>query len=61
MSKDIILVTGGAGYIGAVLVHQLLEKGKKVRVFDKLYFGPEPLADVISRIDLVTGDLPQFP
>lgn len=61
MNKDIILVTGGAGYIGSVLVHQLLEKGKKVRVFDKLYFGPEPLADVSGQIELIAGDVRQFP
>ena len=61
MSKDIILVTGGAGYIGAVLVRELLERGEKVRVFDKLYFGSEPLEEIKNKIELVPGDVRQFP
>jgi len=52
-----ILVTGGAGYIGCVAVRQLLDKGEAVRVFDKLYFGDEGLAGVADKIDLVQGDL----
>src|SRR5947199_12090 len=52
-----ILVTGGAGYIGCVAVRQLLDKGEAVRVFDKLYFGDEGLAEVADKIDLVQGDL----
>jgi nucleoside-diphosphate-sugar epimerase len=55
-----ILVTGGAGYIGCVAVRQLLEKGEAVRVFDKLYFGDQGLADVADKIDLVQGDIRHF-
>ncbi|NQT29433.1 MAG: SDR family oxidoreductase [Candidatus Saganbacteria bacterium] len=60
MHKDIILVTGGAGYIGSVLVKKLVEQGEKVRVFDKLYFGESGLSSVKGEIDLVAGDVRNF-
>ncbi len=55
-----ILVTGGCGYIGSVLVPILLERGYQVRVFDKLYFGEEPLKAVLDKIELVPGDVRNF-
>ncbi|MFC1496436.1 NAD-dependent epimerase/dehydratase family protein, partial [Candidatus Margulisiibacteriota bacterium] len=61
MKKDIFLVTGGAGYIGSVLVNDLVKKGKKVRVFDKLYFGDSGLRGIKNKIDLIQGDVRQFP
>lgn len=52
-----ILVTGGGGYIGAVLVRKLLDQGYRVRVLDTLYWGKKPLDDVLDRIELIHGDI----
>jgi len=55
-----ILVTGGAGYVGCVAVRQLLAKGEALRVFDKLYFGADGLADVADTVELIQGDVRTF-
>ena len=34
-----VLVTGGAGYIGCVLTERLLDRGYRVRILDRLYWG----------------------
>lgn len=34
-----VLVTGGAGYVGSVLIPQLLDAGHEVSVYDILYYG----------------------
>jgi nucleoside-diphosphate-sugar epimerase len=38
-----IFITGGAGYVGAVLVPKLLAKGYKVTVLDLMIYGEEVL------------------
>jgi UDP-glucose 4-epimerase len=50
-----ILVTGGAGYIGSVVVEQLVESGEKVAVFDNLSQGHRQA--VHPRATLIQGDL----
>ena len=57
----LVLVTGAAGYIGCVLTERLLQRGYRVRVLDRLYWGDEPLASSRERIDLVVGDVREVP
>lgn len=56
--SDGVLVVGGAGYIGSLLVEQLLEKGHRVRVLDSLLYGDEPLRSFRNHRDfeLLIGD-----
>ena len=37
------LITGGSGYIGALLVKELLDAGQEVRVLDSLLHGQEDI------------------
>jgi len=54
-----ILVTGGGGYLGCRLVSLLLEKAHKVRVFDRLCFGQDPIASFkdAANCEMITGDI----
>jgi UDP-glucose 4-epimerase len=50
-----LLVTGGAGYIGSVVAHQLLEEGHEVVVLDNLSKGHEKALP--EGVRFVRGDL----
>jgi len=55
-----VLVTGGAGYIGSILSKTLVDKGHRVTVLDRLFFGGGPLEDIMDRITLVKDDVRDF-
>jgi len=46
MSGNPILITGGAGYIGSVLVRRLLDEHRPVRVLDRMLHGGHGLEDL---------------
>lgn len=54
-----VVVTGGAGYVGSVLVPELLDAGWRVTVLDRFVFGEGPLAAVRDRagLTLARGDI----
>jgi nucleoside-diphosphate-sugar epimerase len=55
---ELVLVTGGAGFIGSHLVDALVARGARVRVFDNLATGRrENLAHLDGHIEVVEADL----
>lgn len=60
---DSVLVTGGAGYVGSVLVPKLLDKGYKVKVLDLYLFGEDVLDSVRDNPNLtqIKGDIRDNP
>lgn len=62
MAKRKILVTGGAGYIGAVLVPELVREGHRVTVLDAFLYGTDPSVDPMAheRCRRVRADIRDF-
>jgi nucleoside-diphosphate-sugar epimerase len=56
-----ILVAGGGGYIGCVLIPRLLDRGYRIRLLDRLYFGEDGLDGFRDRIELVCADVRDIP
>ncbi len=54
-----VLVTGGAGYVGSVLIPELLHKGYHVKVLDNLMYNSMSLLPyfVYDNFDFIKGDI----
>lgn len=53
------LVTGGSGYIGAMLVKELQDEGRRVRVLDSLLHGQDEIASEQEHagVEVIRGDV----
>src|SRR5438445_481121 len=59
--KGVVVVTGGAGFIGSHLAEALVNQGRRVRVVDNLSTGfPANLEHLAGRHEWVEGDLADF-
>jgi nucleoside-diphosphate-sugar epimerase len=55
--RSLVLVTGGAGYVGCCLVPRLVDAGYRVRVFDIMFYGDAGLDRVRDRVEILEGDI----
>ena len=57
--SDVILVTGGAGYVGAVLARRLHGSGLRVRVLDAVIHGQEHVVAGLEElgVEVMRGDV----
>ena len=56
MTVKNIFVTGGAGYVGAVLVPRLLELDYRITVLDLMLYG-EDVLPVHDHLNVINGDI----
>ena len=52
-----VLVTGGGGYIGSTLIRLLLERGYKVKVLDRFFFGLDSIKDIKDKVQIIKDDI----
>jgi nucleoside-diphosphate-sugar epimerase len=57
MLYNSVFVTGGAGYVGSLLIPQLLLRGYSVTVYDTMYFGDNFLPKDNPRLTIIKGDI----
>ena len=57
-----ILVTGGAGYVGSVLIPNLIKEGYFVKCLDRFFFGIEFLSrkEFQDDVELIKDDIRWF-
>jgi nucleoside-diphosphate-sugar epimerase len=56
MTNQSVFITGGAGYVGAMLVPRLLQEGHRVTVLDLMIYGEDVLAEH-SDLTVIKGDI----
>ena len=56
MKNKEILVTGGAGYVGSILLRKLLSNGYKVTCVDNVLFGDDSIVNILD-LKLFVTDL----
>lgn len=56
-----VLVTGGGGYIGAVVAEELVKEGYSVKVLDTFYWGKDLLAHLKSKLQIIRADIRNVP
>ncbi len=55
------LITGGAGFIGSNIAHELVKRGEKVRVIDNFSTGNKVnVSSIENKIELIDGDIRDF-
>lgn len=57
-----ILVTGGAGYVGSVVIPELVKEGYQIKCLDRFFFGSEYLSrkEFENKVELVRDDIRWF-
>jgi len=57
-----IFVTGGAGYVGSVLIPELIENGYNVKCLDRFFFGKTFLQSkkFVNKLELIQDDIRWF-
>src|SRR5262245_34494983 len=56
--NDLYLVTGGSGFLGSNLVKALVDRGRRVRLFDNHFRGSRArLGEYVERVELIEGDV----
>lgn len=56
MAKEKIFITGGAGYVGSILVPYLISKGYEITVLDLMIYGDEVLKKN-KKLKIIKGDI----
>lgn len=52
-----ILITGGAGYIGSHVAQILLKTGYEVLILDNLVYGHRDIVETVLKVPLIVGDI----